>query len=78
MASQPDDTGTTDLTYNLVSVLYHALQGAETYAVYAEDAADENNEEAATFFREIAAEEERRADRTKRLLADRLRDEPTA
>ena len=24
-------TGTRDTTYNLVSVLYHALQGAETY-----------------------------------------------
>ena len=25
-------TGTRNVTYNLVSVLYHALQGAETYA----------------------------------------------
>ena len=28
-------TGTSNPTYNLVSVLYHALQGAELYQKYA-------------------------------------------
>ncbi len=28
------NTGTQDTTYNLLSILYHALQGAETYEVY--------------------------------------------
>jgi hypothetical protein len=33
-----DTTGTKDATYNLVSVLYHALQGADLYEQYASDA----------------------------------------
>lgn len=32
------NTGTDDNLYNLVSVLYHALQGAETYDKYISDA----------------------------------------
>ena len=31
-------TGTPDPVYDLISVAYHALQGAETYEQYAEDA----------------------------------------
>lgn len=31
-------TGTRDELYDLVSVLYHAMQGAETYIFYTEDA----------------------------------------
>jgi hypothetical protein len=33
-----ESTGTRDETYNLVSVPYHALQGAETYHQYVQDA----------------------------------------
>ena len=32
------NTGTRDVIYDLVSVLYHALQGAETYDQYIKDA----------------------------------------
>ena len=30
--------GTSDPTYDLISVMYHALQGCETYERYAQDA----------------------------------------
>jgi hypothetical protein len=63
-------TGTKDATYNLVSVLYHALQGAETYAQYASDAG--SDQDLANFFREVQQQEQQRADRAKQLLAQRL------
>lgn len=68
-------TGTRDTTYNLISTAYHALQGAETYLQYAEDAGEVEDTEAVEFFREVIAEERRRADRAKSLLRARLKDD---
>ena len=65
-----DNTGTNNTTYNLVSVLYHALQGADLYEKYASDAGIDRD--LATFFREIQQQEKQRADRAKQLLATRL------
>lgn len=66
------DTGTRDTTYNLVSILYHALQGAETYDQYIEDANGQGDNDLAQFFLDVKEEEKRRADRAKKLLASRL------
>ena len=65
-----DKTGTNDPTFNLISVLYHALQGAETYEKYASDAG--SDQDLANFFREVQQQEKQRADRAKQLLATRL------
>jgi hypothetical protein len=65
-----DRTGTSDPTYNLVSVLYHALQGADLYEKYASDAG--SDKDLVTFFREVQQQEKQRADRAKQLLAKRL------
>ncbi len=65
-----NDTGTSNPTYNLVSVLYHALQGAENYEKYANDAG--SDQDVANFFREIQQQEKQRADRAKQLLATRI------
>lgn len=65
-------TGTRDVHYNLVSILYHALQGAETYEMYIRDAEESGDTQLAQFFREVQEEERRRAERTKELLAQRL------
>ena len=65
-----DNTGTNNPTYNLVSVLYHALQGADLYERYANDAG--GDQDLASFFREIQQQEKQRADRAKQLLATRL------
>jgi rubrerythrin len=64
--------GTTDVNYNLVSILYHALQGAETYDQYIRDAEQRNDKDLAQFFRDTKEENQRRADRAKQLLAQRL------
>jgi hypothetical protein len=61
-----------DDVYGLVSVLYHALQGAENYAKYAQDARSSGDDEVIEFFEECQAEEIERADRAKELLAARL------
>ncbi len=64
-------TGTRDVTYDLVSVLYHALQGAETYEMYIRDAEQAGESESAQFFREVQEEERRRGERAKALLQQR-------
>ena len=66
------DTGTRDITYNLISVVYHALQGAETTALYIADAEQEGNQELAQFFREAKDEYQKRAERAKQLLTTHL------
>lgn len=65
-------TGTSDVTYDLVSILYHALQGAETYDGYIKDAEQRGDTELAQFFRDTKEENSRRAERAKQLLAKHL------
>ena len=65
-------TGTRDITYDLISTAYHQLQGAETVAMYLEDAQQEGDEELIQFFRETKEEYQRRADRAEQLLAKHL------
>jgi rubrerythrin len=66
------NTGTGDVTYNLVSILYHALQAAETHDQYIRDAEEAGDTDLAAFFREVKEENTRRAERSKELLARRL------
>jgi hypothetical protein len=64
--------GTRDVTYDLISVAYHALKGAQTYGLYAVDADEAGDGELAQFFRDIATEDRQRADRAKQLLGKSL------
>jgi hypothetical protein len=77
MSNTTGNTGTQDVTYNLVSILYHALQGAETYDQYIQDAQG-SDQELAQFFRDVKQENKQRADRAKRILHQRLHDEQGA
>lgn len=65
-------TGTSDVVYDLVSVLYHSLQGAATYARYHEDAEKAGDQDMASFFRDATEGNKQRAERAKLLLARRL------
>jgi hypothetical protein len=65
-------TGVRDEHYNLTSVLYHALQGAETADIYIRDAERASDAELARFFREVQEEDRRRAARAKDLFLSRL------
>src|SRR5215210_6673743 len=61
-------TGTRDEHYNLVSVLYHALHGAENCEIYALDAEAAGRDDIATFFREVQVGQVGLAERAKELL----------
>ncbi len=63
-------TGTSDPTYNVISVLYHALQGAETIQKYLDDAG--TDEELRTFFEQVQQGYRRAADQGKLLLVQRI------
>ncbi len=60
--------GTRDEHYDLVSVLYHALQGADTCNVYALDAETAGDERLAAFFREASVMQTQLAERAKGML----------
>src|SRR5829696_7158438 len=61
-------TGTTDEHYNLISVLYHALNGADTCDRYAADAEVAGDERLAAFFRETQTMQTQVAERAKGML----------
>jgi rubrerythrin len=65
-------TGIKDESYNLISILYHALQGAETYNQYIADAEQAGDNELARFFRDVQEQEKQRAEQAKKLLAQRI------
>ena len=60
--------GTRDEHYNLVSVLYYALQGADACNTYALDAEAAGDERFATFFKEARVAQAQLAERAKELL----------
>ena len=64
-------TGTSNEFYNLVSIMYHALQGAQTYDTYIRDAEQSGDRDLAQFFREVQQEDNRRSERAKQLLVQR-------
>jgi hypothetical protein len=71
-AKGEEQTGERDENYDLISVLYHALQGADTIGKYLRDAQQADDEELASFFEETREAYVERANEAKRLLASRL------
>jgi len=65
-------TGIKDKHYDLISVVYHLLQGAETYQMYSNDAEREGDQKVAQYFRDVQAQNRELAQRGKSLLLDRL------
>jgi hypothetical protein len=72
MAMSEGTTGTRDEHYNVISILYHALQGAETCATYLQDAEQAGDQDLAQFFREVQDTFRQLGDRSKTLLRQRL------
>jgi hypothetical protein len=73
MATDERTTGTRDEHYDVISVLYHALQGADTCATYLQDAERAGNQDLIQFFREVQGTYRQLADQSKTLLRQRLR-----
>lgn len=61
-----------DKNYDLISVLYHALQGAETLTSYIADAERANDEELRGFLQDTEQRYRAVANQAKKLLAGRL------
>ena len=68
MASTPAD----DIFYDLVSIQYHALKGAQVYDQYLQDAAD--HEDIREFISRVKGEDARRAEDAHRLLGELTRE----
>lgn len=66
-------TGTSDPTYNVISVVYHALQGAETIQQYLDD--PDTDDELKTFFSQVQMGYRRTADMGKQLIVQRIEHE---
>jgi hypothetical protein len=65
-------SGERDEHYNLISVLYHGLQGADQCALYAEDAEEAGDDKLAEFLRSAGETQANVAKRAKQLLLQRL------
>jgi rubrerythrin len=63
-----------DIVYNLISIQYHALKGAQVYDGYAEDARREGHEDVARFIDQCAREDGERAKRCHELLYELTKD----
>jgi hypothetical protein len=65
-------SGERDEHYNLISVLYHGLQGADQCVLYAEDADDAGDDELAEFLRNWGRQQAQAAQQAKQLLLQRM------
>lgn len=65
-------TETRDEHYNLVSILYHTLQEAETLQTYIDDARSSGDSDLAGFFEEVQQQDRERTKRAKQLLGRKL------
>ncbi len=63
--NESQQTGTKNETYNVISILYHALQGAENCQIYLKDAHDGQARE---FFEQALQSQRQLADRGKEIL----------
>ena len=59
-----------DIVYDLVSIQYHALKGAETYDKYLDDATDTDHPAVTEFIRRCKEQDNQRAERCHELLKD--------
>jgi len=65
-------SGERDEHYNLISVLYHGLQGADQCLLYAEDADEAGDDELAEFLRNCGRQQAEVAKQAKQLLLQRM------
>jgi rubrerythrin len=63
------ETGFDDVTYDLISVQYHALKAGHDYGQYVRDAENAEQQEIADFFRQVMKEDSERAHRCHKLLS---------
>jgi ferritin len=62
------ETGFGDVTFDLVSVQYHALKAGHDYGQYVRDAKNAGLDDVAEFFEQVMAEDSQRAQRCHEFL----------
>ena len=72
MAGEAQQTGTRDEHYNLISVLYHLLEGAATVEQYIREAQAAGDQELVQFFKDWQDEQRGFSERAKNLLGSRM------
>jgi hypothetical protein len=65
-------TGTSDITYDLISTIFHALQSAQNSDTYIQDAQQAGDQNIVQFFQQLKQESNQRAEEARQLLAPRL------
>ena len=70
------DTGASDIVYDLVSIQYHALKGAQVYDQYLKDAS--GNKDVEKFIEQVKEQDTQRAQQAHELLAKLTKDGLTA
>ncbi len=63
------ETGFDDVTFDLVSVQYHALKAGHDYGQYVRDADNAGQSEIAEFFRQVMSQDSERAQQCHHFLA---------
>jgi ferritin len=63
------ETGFDDVTFDLVSVQYHALKAGHDYGQYVRDAENAGLNEVADFFRDVMSQDSDRAHKCHQYLA---------
>jgi ferritin len=64
------ETGFADVTFDLVSVQYHALKAGHDYEQFVQDAKDAGRDDIAEFIEQVAAEDANRAKKCHEFLKD--------
>jgi hypothetical protein len=65
-------TGASDIVYDLVSIQYHALKGAQVYDQFLSDASD--NGDVTKFIEQVKEQDKKRAQQAHELLAKLTKD----
>lgn len=64
------ETGFDDVSYDLISVQYHALKAGHDYGQYVRDARNAGRDDIAEFFEKVMSEDSARAKQCHELLKD--------
>ena len=72
MSMEQQRTSTNNLYYDLVSVLYHALEGGQTYATYIQDAQQAGDQQLAQFFQQVQQQNNMLANQAQQLISQRM------
>ena len=72
MPMEQQQTSTNNLYYDLVSVLYHALEAGQSYTTYIQDAQQAGDQQLAQFFQQLQQQQSQLANQVQQILSQRM------